>query len=199
MFLIVLGIFIVFAIICFTVFSYFKDWENYKGFTKEAIEWHNKTVELTFDEVMKYSAIKPDKWCIKRNFISYKTGKRTRNGGEDNFYVYFSSYKEYRKFIQWWENKKNRAKQEDELLKGLEFCDLMKKDCQALHEESQEAIRKAAISSAQLIKQTVENDAELKHIYKCAVNEDGTVELVKYDCTKTAQLSKQPEGSISCS
>ena len=199
MFLIVLGIFIVFAIICFTVFNYFKDWENYKGFTKEAIEWHNKTVELTFDEVMKYSAIKPDKWCIKRNFISYKTGKRTRNGGEDNFYVYFSSYKEYRKFIQWWENKKNRAKQEEELLKGLEFCDLMKKDCQALKEESQEAIRKAAISSAQLIKQTVENDAEFKHIYKCVVNKDGTVELVKYDCTKTAQLSKQPEGSISCS
>lgn len=199
MFLIVLGIFIVFAIICFTVFNYFKDWENYKGFTKEAIEWHNKTVELTFDEVMKYSAIKPDKWCIKRNFISYKTGKRTRNGGEDNFYVYFSSYKEYRKFIQWWENKKNRAKQEDELLKGLEFCDLMKKDCQALHEESQEAIHKAAISSAQLIKQTVENDAELKHIYKCVVNKDGTVELVKYDCTKTAQLSEQPEGSITCS
>ena len=199
MFLIVLGIFIVFAIICFTVFNYFKDWENYKGFTKEAVEWHNKTVELTFDEVMKYSAIKPDKWCIKRNFISYKTGKRTRNGGEDNFYVYFSSYKEYRKFIQWWENKKNRAKQEDELLKGLEFCDLMKKDCQALHEESQEAIRKAAISSAQLIKQTVENDAELKHIYKCVVNKDGTVELVKYDCTKTAQLSKEPEDSISCS
>ena len=199
MFLIVLGIFIVFAIICFTVFNYFKDWENYKGFTKEAIEWHNKTVELTFDEVMKYSAIKPDKWCIKRNFISYKTGKRTRNGGEDNFYVYFSSYKEYRKFIQWWENKKNRAKQEDELLKGLEFCDLMKKDCQALHEENQEAIRKAAISSAQLIKQTVENDAELKHIYKCVVNDDGTIELVKYDCTKTTQLSKQPEGSISCS
>ena len=199
MFLIVLGIFIVFAVICFTVFNYFKDWENYKGFTKEAIEWHNKTVELTFDEVMKYSTIKPDKWCIKRNFISYKTGKRTRNGGEDNFYVYFSSYKEYRKFIQWWENKKNRAKQEDELLKGLEFCDLMKKDCQALHEESQEAIRKAAISSAQLIKQTVENDAELKHIYKCVVNKDGTVELVKYDCTKTAQLSEQPEGSISCS
>lgn len=198
MFLIVLGIFIVFAIICFTVFNYFKDWENYKGFTKEAIEWHNKTVELTFDEVMKYSAIKPDKWCIKRNFISYKTGKRTRNGGEDNFYVYFSSYKEYRKFIQWWENKKNRAKQEDELLKSLEFCDLMKKDCQALHEESQEAIHKAAINSAKIIKQTVENDAELKHIYKCAVNEDGTVELIKYDCTKTAQLSEQP-GSISCS
>lgn len=199
MFLIVLGIFIVFAIICFTVFNYFKDWENYKGFTKEAIEWHNKTVELTFDEVMKYSAIKPDKWCIKRNFISYKTGKRTRNGGEDNFYVYFNSYKEYRKFIQWWENKKNRAKQEEELLKSLEFCDLMKKDCQALHEESQEAIRKAAINSAQLIKQTVENDADLKHIYKCVVNDDGTIELVKYDCTKTAQLSKQPEGSISCS
>lgn len=199
MFLIVLGIFIVFAVICFTVFNYFKDWENYKGFTKEAIEWHNKTVELTFDEVMKYSAIKPDKWCIKRNFIFYKTGKRTRYGGEDNFYVYFSSYKEYRKFIQWLENKKNRAKQEDELLKGLEFCDLMKKDCQALHEESQEAIHKAAINSAKLIKQTVESDAELKHIYKCAVNEDGTVELVKYDCTKTAQLSKQPEGSISCS
>ena len=199
MFLIVLGIFIVFAIICFTVFNYFKDWENYKGFTKEAIEWHNKTVELTFDEVMKYSAIKPDKWCIKRNFISYKTGKRTRNGGEDNFYVYFSSYKEYRKFIQWWENKKNRAKQEDELLKGLEFCDLMKKDCQALKEESQEAIRKAAISSAQLIKQTVENDAELKHIYTSVVNKDGTVELVKYDCTKIAQLSKEPEDSISCS
>ena len=199
MFLIVLGIFIVFAIICFTVFNYFKDWENYKGFTKEAIEWHNKTVELTFDEVMKYSAIKPNKWCIKRNFISYKTGKRTRNGGEDNFYVYFNSYKEYRKFIQWWENKKNRAKQEDELLKGLEFCDLMKKDCQALKEESQEAIRKAAINSAKLIKQTVENDADLKHIYKCVVNDDGTIELVKYDCTKTAQLSKEPEGSISCS
>ena len=199
MFLIVLGIFIVFAIICFTVFNYFKDWENYKGFTKEAIEWHNKTVELTFDEVMKYSAIKPDKWCIKRNFISYKTGKRTRNGGEDNFYVYFSSYKEYHKFIQWWENKNTKAKQEDELLKSLEFCDLMKKDCQALHEESQEAIRKAAINSAKLIKQTVENDADLKHIYKCVVNDDGTIELVKYDCTKTAQLSEQPEGSISCS
>ena len=199
MFLIVLGIFIVFAIICFTVFSYFKDWENYQGFKEQATRWHDKTVELTFDEVMKYSAIKPDKWCIKRNFISYKTGKRTRNGGEDNFYVYFNSYKEYRKFIQWWENKKNRAKQEEELLKSLEFCDLMKKDCQTLHEESQEAIRKAAINSAKLIKQTVENDAELKHIYKCVVNDDGTIELVKYDCTKTAQLSKQSEGSITCS
>ena len=199
MLLIVLGIFIVFAIICFTVFSYFKDWENYQGFKEQTVELHEKAIELTFDEVMKYSAIKPDKWCIKRNFISYKTGKRTRNGGEDNFYVYFSSYKEYRKFIQWWENKKNKAKQEDELLKGLEFCDLMKKDCQTLHEESQEAIRKAAINSAKLIKQTVENDADLKHIYKCVVNDDGTVELVKYDCTKTAQLSKQPEGSISCS
>lgn len=127
MFLIVLGIFIVFAIICFTIFSYFKDWENYKDFKDSTVGQHDKTVELTFDEVMKYSAIKPDKWNISGNLISYKTGKRTRNGGEDNFYVYFSSYKEYRKFIQWWENKKNRAKQEDELLKGLEFCDLMKK------------------------------------------------------------------------
>lgn len=199
MFLIVLGIFIVFAIICFIVFSYFKDWENYQGFKEQVIGWHDKTVELTFDEVMKYSAIKPDKWNISGNLISYKTGKRTRNGGEDNFYVYFNSYKEYRKFIQWWVNKKNRAKQEDELLKSLEFCDLMKKDCQALKEESQEAIRKAAINSAKLIKQTVENDAELKHIYKCVANDDGTIELIKYDCTKTAQLSKQPEGSITCS
>ena len=198
MFLIVLGIFIVFAIICFTVFSYFKDWENYQGFKEQTVGWHEKTIELTFDEVMKYSAIKPDKWNISGDFISYKTGKRTRNGGEDNFYVYFGSYKEYRKFIQWWENKKNKAKQEDELLKGLEFCDLMKKDCQALHEESQEAIRKAAINSAKLIKQTIENDAELKHIYKCVVNDDGTIELVKHDCTKTAQLTT-PEGSISCS
>ena len=199
MFLIVLGIFIVFAIICFTVFSYFKDWENYKGFKEQAVGWHDKTVELTFDEVMKYSAIKPDKWNISGNLISYKTGKCTSNGGVDDFYIYFGSYKEYRKFIQWWRNKKNRAKQEEELLKGLEFCDLMKKDCQALKEESQEAIRKAAINSAKLIKQTVKNDAELKHIYKCVVNKDGTVELVKYDCTKTAQLSEQPEGSISCS
>lgn len=195
MFLIVLGIFIVFAIICFTVFSYFKDWENYQGFKEQTVELHEKAIELTFDEVMKYSAIKPDKWNISGNLISYKTGKST----EDNFYVYFGSYKEYRKFIQWWRNKKNRAKQEEELLKSLKFCDLMKKDCQALHEESQEAIRKAAINSAKLIKQTVENDAELKHIYKCVANDDGTVELVKYDCTKTAQLSKQPEGSISCS
>ena len=194
MFLIVLGIFIVFAIICFTVFSYFKDWENYQGFKEQTVGWHEKTIELTFDEVMKYSAIKPDKWNISGNLISYKTGKST----EDNFYVYFGSYKEYRKFIQWWRNKKNRAKQEEELLKSLEFCDLMKKDCQTLHEESQEAIRKAAINSAKLIKQTVENDADLKHIYKCVVNDDGTIELVKHDCTKTAQLTT-PEGSISCS
>ena len=96
-------------------------------------------------------------------------------------------------------NKNTKAKQEDELLKSLEFCDLMKKDCQALKEESQEAIRKAAINSAKLIKQTVENDPDLKHIYKCVANDDGTIELVKYDCTKTTQLSKQPEGSISCS
>lgn len=194
MFLIVLGIFAVFAIICFTVFSYFKDWENYQDFKERAVEWHEKTIELTFDEVMKYSAIKPDKWNISGNLISYKTGKST----EDNFYVYFGSYKEYRKFIQWWRNKKNRAKQEEELLKSLEFCDLMKKDCQALKEKSQEAIRKAAINSAKLIKQTVENDADLKHIYKCVVNDDGTIELVKHDCTKTAQLTT-PEGSISCS
>ena len=146
-----------------------------------------------------FPAIKSDKWCVTGNSISYKTGKRTRNGGENNFYVYFSSYKEYRKFIQWWTNKKIKAKQEDELLKGLEFCKLMREDCQALKEESQEAIRKAAINSAKLIKQTVENDAELKHIYKCVVNKDGTVELVKYDYTKTAQLSEQPEGSITCS
>lgn len=199
MFLIVLGIFIVFAIICFIVFSYFKDWENYQGFKEQTIGLHEKAIELTFDEVMKYSAIKPDKWNISGNLISYKPGKSTRNGGVDNFYIYFGSYKEYRKFIQWWRNKKNRAKQEDELLKSLEFCDLMKKDCQALHEESQEAIRKAAINSAKLIKQTVENDADLKHIYKCVVNDDGTIELVKYDCTKTAQLSEQPEGSITCS
>ena len=112
--------------------------------------------------------------------------------------MYFGSYKEYRKFIQWWVNKKTKAKQEAELLKGLEFCNLMREDCRALKEESQEAIRKAAINSAKLIKQTVESDAELKHIYKCVVNDDGTVELVKYDCTKTAQLSEQPEGSITC-
>lgn len=198
MFLIVLGIFIVFAIICFTVFSYFKDWENYQGFKEEAIKWHEKTVELTFDEVMKYSVIKPDKWCVSGSSISYQIDKKNIIG-ESKFYVYFSSYKEYRKFIQWWTNKKTKAKQEAELLKGLEFCNLMREDCRALKEESQEAIRKAAISSAQLIKQTVENDAELKHIYKCVVNKDGTVELVKYDCTKMAQLSEQPEGSITCS
>lgn len=198
MFFIVLGIFIVFAIICFIVFSYFKDWENYQGFKEEAIKWHEKTVELTFDEVMKYSAIKPDKWCVSGSNISYQIDKKNIIG-ESRFYVYFGSYKEYRKFIQWWTNKKIKAKQEAELLKGLEFCNLIREDCRALKEESQEAIRKAAINSAKLIKQTVENDAELKHIYKCVVNEDGTVELVKYDCTKTAQLSKQPEGSITCS
>ena len=198
MFLIILGIFIVFAIICFTVFSYFKDWENYQGFKEEAIKWHEKTVELTFDEVMKYSAIKPDKWCVSGSSISYQIDKKNIIG-ESRFYVYFGSYKEYRKFIQWWTNKKTKAKQEAELLKGLEFCNLMREDCRALKEESQEAIRKAAINSAKLIKQTVENDAELKHIYKCVVNKDGTVELVKYDCSKTAQLSKQPEGSITCS
>lgn len=197
MFLIILGIFIVFTIICFTVFSYFKDWENYQGFKEEAIKWHEKTVELTFDEVMKYSAIKPDKWCVSGSNISYQIDKKNIIG-ESRFYVYFGSYKEYRKFIQWWTNKKIKAKQEAELLKGLEFCNLMREDCRALKEESQEAIRKAAINSAKLIKQTVESDAELKHIYKCVVNEDGTIELVKYDCTKTAQLSEQPEGSISC-
>lgn len=196
MFFIVLGIFVVFAIICFTVFSYFKDWENYKGFKEQAVKWHDRPIELTFDEVMKYSVIKPDKWCVSGNSISYQIDKKNIVG-ESRFYVYFGSYKEYRKFIQWWENKKIKAKQENELLKGLEFCDLMKKDCRALKEESQEAIRKAAISSAKLIKQTVENDADLKHIYKCVVNEDGTIELVKCDHTKTAQLTT-PEGSISC-
>lgn len=197
MFLIVLGIFIVFAIICFIVFSYFKNWEDYQRFKREA-RWYDKTVELTFDEVMKYSAIKPDKWCISDTSISYKIDKKNIVS-ESKFYVYFSSYKEYRKFIQWWTNKKIKAKQEDELLKGLEFCKFMREDCRALKEESQEAIRKAAINSAKLIKQTVENDVELKHIYKCVVNDDGTVELVKYDCSKTVQLSKQPEGSITCS
>ena len=199
MFLIVLGIFIVFAIICFIVFSYFKDWEGYQGFKEQATRWHEKTIELTFDEIMKYCVIKPDKWDINGNFISYNTNKRTPYEDEIKFYIYFSSYKEYRKFIQWWKNKKNREKQEAELLKGLEFCDFMKEDCRALKEESQEAIRKAAINSAKLIKQTIENDADLKHIYKCVANDDGTIELVKYDCTKTAQLSKEPEGSISCS
>lgn len=198
MFLIGLGIFIVLAIIFSIVSNYFKYWGNYQGFKEQAIGWHEKTVKLTFDEVMKYSAIKPDKWYVSGNLISYKIDKKNIIG-ESKFYVYFSSYKEYRKFIQWWENKKTKAMQEAELLKGLEFCDLMKKDCQALKEESQEAIRKAAINSAKLIKQTVENDTDLRLIYKCVVNEDGTIELVKCDCTKTAQLSKQPEDSISCS
>lgn len=197
MFLIVLGVFVVFAIICFIAFNYFKDWENYQGFKEAATRWHDKSVELTFDEVMKYSVIKPDKWDISGSYISYEIGKKNIIG-ENNFYVYFGSYKEYRKFIQWWQNKKGREKQEAELLKGLEFCDLMKKDCQALKEESQEAIRKAAINSAKLIKQTIESDAELNHTYRCLVNDDGTVEIVKYNYTKTAQLSEQPEGSISC-
>ena len=196
MFLIVLGVFVVFAIICFTVFGYFKDWENYKGFKEQAIKWHEKTVELTFDEVMKYSAIKPDKCDISGNLISYKIDKRNIIG-ESKFYVYFNSYKEYRKFIQWWKNKKGKEKQEAELLKGLEFCDLMKEDCQALKEESQEAIRKAAINSAKLIKQTIESDAELNYTYRCLVNDDGTVEIVKYNNSKTARLTT-PEGSISC-
>ena len=108
MFLIVLGIFIVFTIICFIIFSYFKDWESYQGFKEQATRWHEKNVELTFDEIMKYCVIKPDKWNISGNLISYKTGKRTPYGGEINFYIYFGSYKEYRKFIQWWKNKKNR-------------------------------------------------------------------------------------------
>lgn len=195
MFLIVLSVFVVFAIICFIAFNYFKDWENYQGFKEATIKWHEKTVELTFDEVMKYSAIKPDKWDISGNLISYKIDKRNIIG-ESKFYVYFGSYKEYRKFIQWWENKKGREKQEAELLKGLEFCDLMKKDCQALKEESQEAIRKAAINSAKLIKQTIEGDAELNHTYKCVVNDDGTIEIIKYN-SKTTRLTT-PEGSISC-
>lgn len=195
MFLIVLGVFVVFAIICFTVFGYFKDWENYQGFKEQATRWHDKNVELTFDEVMKYSAIKPDKWDISGNLISYKIDKKNIVG-ESKFYVYFSSYKEYRKFIQWWKNKKGREKQEAELLKGLEFCDLMKEDCQVLKKESQEAIRKAAINSAKLIKQTIESDAELNYTYRCLVNDDGTVEIVKYN-GKTAQLTT-PEGSISC-
>lgn len=46
MFLIVLGIFVVFAIICFTVFSYFKDWENYQGFKEEAINGMKKLLNL---------------------------------------------------------------------------------------------------------------------------------------------------------
>ena len=196
MFLIVLGVFVVFAIICFIAFNYFKDWENYQGFKEAATRWHDKSVELTFDEVMKYSVIKPDKWDISGSYISYEIGKKNIIG-ENNFYVYFGSYKEYRKFIQWWQNKKGREKQEAELLKGLEFCDLMKKDCQALKEESQEAIRKAAINSAKLIKQTIESDAELNHTYRCLVNDDGTVEIVKYNNSKTARLTT-PEGSISC-
>lgn len=196
MFFIVLGIFIVFAVICFIVFNYFKDWEDYQRFKKEAIGWHDRTIELTFDEVMKYSAIKPDKWCVSGSSISYQIDKKNIIG-ESRFYVYFSSYKEYRKFIQWWKNKKIKANQEAELLKSLEFCDLIKEDCRALKEESQEAVRKAAINSAKLIKQTVENDADLKHIYKCVVNDDGTIELIKCDCTKTARLTT-PEGSISC-
>ena len=196
MFLIVLGVFVVFAIICFIAFNYFKDWENYQGFKEAATRWHDKSVELTFDEVMKYSVIKPDKWDINGSYISYEIGKKNIIG-ENNFYVYFGSYKEYRKFIQWWQNKKGREKQEAELLKGLEFCDLMKKDCQALKEESQEAIRKAAINSAKLIKQTIESDAELNHTYRCVVNDDGTIEIVKYNNSKTARLTT-PEGSISC-
>jgi len=198
MFWIILGIFFVFAVGCFLVFSYFKDWENYKSFKFEVTKWHEKTVELTFDEMMKYSVIKPDKWNISSNSISYKTGKRTRNGGENNFYVYFDSYKEYRKFIRWWENKKNREKQEAELLKGLEFCDLMKEDCRALKEESQKAIHKATVESVRLIKKTIEEDADLNNIYMCKVNEDGTVEIIKKP-TKTATLSDKPFGSITCS
>lgn len=197
MFLIVLGIFVVFAIICFTVFSYFKDWENYQGFKEEAIKWHDKTVELTFDEVMKYSAIKPDKWCVSGSSISYQIDKKNIIG-ESRFYIYFGSYKEYRKFIQWWTNKKIKAKQEAELLKGLEFCNLMREDCRALKEESQEAIRKAVINSAKLIKQTIETDKDTNHKYECKVNEDGTIEIRQYGNNKWAQLSKQPEGSISC-
>lgn len=196
MFFIVLGIFVVFAVICFIVFNYFKDWEDYQRFKKEAIGWHDRTIELTFDEVMKYSAIKPDKWCVSGSSISYQIDKKNIIG-ESRFYVYFSSYKEYRKFIQWWKNKKIKANQEAELLKSLEFCDLIKEDCRTLKEESQEAVRKAAINSAKLIKQTVENDVDLKHIYKCVVNDDGTIELIKCDCTKTARLTT-PEGSISC-
>lgn len=198
MFLIVLGIFIVFAIICFITFNYFKYYENYKAFNEEARKWHDKSVELTFDEVMKYSTIKPEKWCVSGSSISYQIKKKNIIG-ESRFYVYFKSYKDYTKFIQWWANKKMRAEQEEELRIGLEFCDLMKEDCQALKEESREAIRKAAINSAKLIKQTIEGDAELNHSYRCVVDDDGTIAIVKYNYTATAQLSKQPEGSITCS
>ena len=90
MFLIVLGVFVVFAIICFIAFNYFKDWENYQGFKEQAIGWHEKTVELTFDEVMKYSAIKPDKWCVSGSSISYQIDKKNIIG-ESRFYVYFGS------------------------------------------------------------------------------------------------------------
>lgn len=198
MFWIILGIFIVFAVICFLVFNYFRYYENYKTFNEEAKKWHDKNVELTFDEVMKYSAIKPEKWIISGGSISYKTGKRTQHGGENNFYVYFKSYKEYTKFIQWWADKKMRAKQEEELRIGLEFCDLMKADCKALKEESQKAIRKATIESARLIKQTIETDKDISHKYECKVNEDGTIEIRRYGNNQWAQLTKQPEGSITC-
>lgn len=197
MFWIILGIFFAFAVGCFLVFNYFKEWDHYKTFNANAKVWHDKSVELTFDEVMKYSALKPEKWAIAKDSISYRIAKKNIIG-ENRFFVRFKTYKDYVNFIQWWEDKKDKLKREEELRIGLEFCDLMKEDCRALKEESQEKIRKAAINSAQLIKQTIEGDAELNHTYKCIVNDDGTVEIVKHELSKTARLT-QPEGSITCS
>ena len=196
MFWIILGIFFAFAVGCFLVFNYFKEWDNYKTFNSNAVVWHDKSVELTFDEVMKYSAIKPDKWTITKDSISYKITKKNIIG-ENKFFVRFKTYKDYVNFIQQWEDKKDRQKREEELRIGLEFCDLMKEDCRALKEESQKAIHKATVESVRLIKKTIEEDADLNNIYMCKVNEDGTVEIIKKP-TKTVVLSDKPFGSITC-
>ena len=193
----IIGGAVIFGIVCWQFISYNKYRSNYNEFNENAKNWHDKTVELTFDEVMKYSDLKPEKWTLAGDVIHYKIGQKNIIG-EDKFYVYFGSYKDYVKYVQWWKDKKLRAKQEAEIKMGLEFCNLMKEDCKIIREKSQEEIRKATAESARLIKQAIESDADLNHNFKCLINDNGAIEIIRCDNkTKTMRLT-HPEGSITC-
>lgn len=120
-----------------------------------------KKTTLTYDQFIKFYSICPDKWIIKAQSVYYKIPEekceeyKTIWGEEkySNFYIKFATYKDYRKYRQFYSNKE---KQETELLNnkaGLEFVALMENECNLLREKSMKTIAESAENTKKIVEE----------------------------------------------
>lgn len=138
---------------------YYKYKEYYTDMINEARKGELPIASLSFDEFLKFYNLNPDKWgitYIDNIKYNYKAHDKTA------YRIVFNKYSDYRKFREWTTNKKLREREEKELTSNLAFCDQLKKDIQAMQEESHKQIHEAKERGMDLIQQCLANERAKK-------------------------------------